>query len=370
MEEVRLFRKNALGIGTWRVYHLPISSRAQGTVIIAHASVEGGSEITHSDPVYVNQSGRTIEQQIELEMRARISRQMDKGYKATRDEALLGATNQMGLVNPMLAQKVTDVRLTQSMLEYAYVQPKFDGHRCLITKLNGDMLAYSRRGKAITTIGHILEDAYNWMQDGDTLDGELYVHGQSLQAISSLIKRDQAGSRALNYHWYDIVDPRRVFHERWKIVCDLYSNSHNPQIKLVPTVPVTRMAEVYELFKFHRGQGYEGSMLRISTAGYETAKRSAQLLKVKERHDCEVTVIGMRASTQGWAILRCAMPSDGDQFFGPQFDISAPGSVAEKTEVLKNEIKYIGRKLTIEYANLTADGLPFHAVATRWHEEI
>lgn len=364
MDEVRMYRKNALGLGTWRIYHLPISSKTQGTVIIAHASVEGGSEITHNDPVYVNASGRTIEQQIELEMRARISRQMDKGYKLDRDEALKGATNQMGLVNPMLAQKVTDVRITQSMLDKAHVQPKFDGHRCLITKLKGDMLAYSRRGKAITTIGHILEDAYNWMQDGDTLDGELYVHGQSLQSISSLIKRDQAGSRALCYHWYDIVDPKRVFHDRWNVVQELHANSKHPQIKLVPTQRVTKMAEVYATFQAHRAQGYEGTMLRVSTAGYETAKRSAQLLKVKERHDCEVTVIGMRASTQGWAILRAKMDT------GQEFDISAPGSVAEKTEVLKNETKYIGKRLTIEYANLTAEGLPFHAVATRWHEEI
>lgn len=364
MDEVRLFRKNALGMGTWRVYHLPISSKTQGTVIIAHASVEGGSEITHSDPVHVNQSGRNIQQQIDLEMQARISRQMDKGYKTTREEALKGATNQMGLVNPMLAQKITDVRITQSMLERAYVQPKFDGHRCLITKLNGDMLAYSRRGKAITTIAHILEDAYNWMQDGDTLDGELYVHGQSLQAISSLIKRDQAGSRALCYHWYDIVDPKRVFHDRWNVVKDLHANSQHPQIVLVPTQQVTKMADVYSIFKLHRTQGYEGTMLRVSTAGYETAKRSAQLLKVKERHDCEVTVIGMRGSTQGWAILRAKMDA------GPEFDISAPGSVVEKTLVLNNEATYIGRKLTIEYANLTAEGLPFHAVATRWHEEL
>ena len=364
MDEVKMYRKNALGLGTWRVYHLPITSKAQGTVIIAHASVEGGSEITHSDPVFVNNSGRNIEQQIALEMRSRISRQMDKGYKLDRDEALKGATNQMGLVNPMLAQKITDVRITQSMLQYAYVQPKFDGHRCLITKLNGDMLAYSRRGKAITTVGHILEDAYKWMQDGDTLDGELYVHGQSLQAISSLIKRDQAGSRALCYHWYDLVDPKRVFHDRWTVVQELHANSTNPQIKLVETVRVDKMAQVYHLFQMHRSQGYEGSMLQVSTAGYETAKRSAQLLKVKERHDCEVTVISMRGSTQGWAILRAKMDS------GQEFDISAPGSVAEKTEVLMNESKYIGRKLTIEYANLTAEGIPFHAVATRWHEEL
>jgi hypothetical protein len=45
--------------------------------------------------------------------------------------------------------------------------------------------------------------------------------------------------------------------------------------------------------------------------------------------------------------------------------------VPEKTEVLANyESKYHDRRLTIEYANLTADGIPFHAVAMRWYEEL
>jgi len=31
---------------------------------------------------------------------------------------------------------------------------------------------------------------------------------------------------------------------------------------------------------------------------------------------------------------------------------------------------YIGKRLTIEYAGLTADKIPFHAVATRWMEDL
>jgi len=364
MQEIKLFRKNSLGIGTWRVWMIPTHTATGATIMIAHSITEGGTEIMHSDEVRVNNSGRNILQQVELEMRSRVSRQLDKGYKRTREEALAGSTNQLGLINPMLAQKIQDVRITQGMMNTAYVQNKYDGHRCLITRQGGDMLAYSRKGKPIETIPHILEDAMRWMQDGDTLDGELYIHGAALQTISSLIKRNQPDSRKLHYHWYDLADRTRTFHDRYQVMRDLYANVNTPQLVLVPTQRVTRMSEVYEHFKKARADGYEGSMLRLSTHGYQDAKRSDQLVKVKERHDCEVTILGARPSAAGWAILQ--VKTD----WGVTFDISAPGDVAQKTEMLVNIDKYVSKRLTIEYAMLTADQVPFHAVAIRLREDI
>jgi hypothetical protein len=55
---------------------------------------------------------------------------------------------------------------------------------------------------------------------------------------------------------------------------------------------------------------------------------------------------------------------------GKQFNISAPGDFSAKYEVMKNKDKYIGRDLTIEYSHLTAEGIPFHAVALRWREDL
>ena len=367
MHVTHLWRRNAFGIGTWQVYSMAVSA-TKARIIIKHASSEGGTDITHVDDVTVNKSGRGIDQQVNLEIQARISRQLDKGYKATREEALLGSTNQLGLTNPMLAQKLVDVTLSAEHFAEgnAFVQPKYDGHRCLITRINGEMLAYTRRGKEITTIGHILSECYRWMQDGDTIDGELYIHGQPLQAISSLIKRNQAGSRALTFRWYDIVDHKVGFNERYNLMVDLYANvTDTDHIGLCPTGTVTSMDQAYAFFRKCRERGYEGAMLRLSGRGYEANKRSSQLLKIKERHDSEVNVIGCTASARGWAVLRVTTD------WGTEFDVAAPGSVAEKTEVLTNfEAKYLGRRLTVEYAGLTTDKIPFHCVATRWHEEL
>jgi DNA ligase-1 len=352
---IKLWRKNQYGLGTWRIW-------ADGDMVhYAHAITEGGQEVIHSQKIELNNSGRTLEQQSMLEMKSRISRQMDKGYKATRAEAEAGATNQLGLRNPMLAQPLEKVKLYGSI--NGYVQRKYDGHRCLITKTGGEILAYTRRGKVIDSIPHILNDVVKWLPDGYTLDGELYIHGVGLQGISSFIKRVQHGSSRLCYHWYDIVtnDP---FGERLREMRDLAGHIGNNCIQPVETLAVERMADVYEYFRQFRSEGYEGAMLRRDLRGYEDSRRSDQLIKVKERADCEVTVLGIRPSKDGWAI--CQVRTDWDTVF----DISAPGSVPEKTRVLHQSDKYLGRRLTIEYAGLTADKIPFHAVAIRWRDDL
>lgn len=327
----------------------------------AHAVTEGGVEQCHQEKICLNQSGRSLAEQTELEFKSRLSRYLDKGYKTSRSEALQGATNQLGLVNPMLAQPFERVQLSEDLV--GYVQRKYDGHRCLITKQGGEVIAYTRRGKLIETINPILEDVAEWLPEGYTLDGELYVKGYPLQAISSFIKRAQPMSEQLTYHNYDLVSGEK-FTDRWRELQQLHQHTQTPRIKLVPTVHVTSLQSVYELFKTFRSAGYEGAMLRRSLRGYEDSKRSDQLIKVKERADMEVVVLDVIPSKDGWGICVCRTVT------GKIFNISAPGTVLEKTSVLQNKELYIGRLLTIEYANLTAEGIPFHAVALRWRDDV
>lgn len=354
---IQLWRKNSIGIGTWKIW------ADENIIYYASAVVEGGAETVHSKVVRLNMSGRTIGEQVALEMESRISRMKDKGYKYSRQEALQGATNQLGLINPMLAVALNKV----SRIDWVncYAQPKFDGHRCLITRQQDSVFAYTRRGKIIDNCKHIIAAVAEWLPEGWTMDGELYIHDRPLQEISSIIKRaDHPMMEYLCFHWYDL-HLRETFDKRWDTIRRLHEQYvTDERLKLVETVPVGSLEQLQEYFVDCQLNGYEGAMLRRSIRGYEPNKRTDQLIKVKEREDCEVTVIGVTPSKDNWAILKVRLDS------GKEFDISAPGSIPEKKEVLNNFSQYIGKRLTIEYAGLTKDGIPFHAVAMRWRDDL
>ena len=87
-------------------------------------------------------------------------------------------------------------------------------------------------------------------------------------------------------------------------------------------------------------------------------------MKIKEFEDEEFVVIGVKPSKTGWAVCTCRTAA------GREFDCSAPGSHAEKRAVLERSDEYIGRKLTIEFAHWTDDGIPFQPTAVRWFDSI
>jgi DNA ligase-1 len=283
---------------------------------------------------------------------------LDKGYKYSIEEALASSGNQLGFLRPMLAQsikKVTAVNYKQAVL-----QKKLDGHRCLITKDEGKVIAYSRQGKIIDTITHITDQLQDILEEGETIDGELYCHGQLLQTIASWVKRKQPNTVSLTYAVYDCIDDAPYI-ERHRYLQDKLKGLY--RVVVLPYILYENSEQMQAYLSKVRGQGFEGLMLRLHGYGYESGKRSASLIKVKVFEDTEVNVIGVIPSSEGWAIC-VAM------YNGKQFNISAPGDFSAKYEVMKNKDKYIGRDLTIEYSHLTAEGIPFHAVALRWREDL
>lgn len=352
----KFYRRTSFGISVWETWYL-------GNIIYySHAVSEHGIATVNTEDVQTNQSGRPLVAQIELQMRSRLSKMLDKGYKPSREEAMLGSTNQLGLYNPMLALPINQARV--GSFDQAHVQIKYDGHRCLITRHEGKLIAYTRKGKLIHTIPHILKPLEGVVQEGMTLDGELYVHGRSLQSISSLIKREQEDSRELCYHAYDMIEDMS-FSDRLIALQNLLQKVENEQLFCAPTTRITDLSQAYRLFRDFRVLGHEGAMLRLDLRGYEDSKRSDQLLKIKERHDEDFTVVDIKPGKHDIGILILKLNDRPGTF-----DCTAPGSVPTKQSILANKPAYIGRKVMVLFANKTADGIPFHGVADRFLEEV
>jgi len=316
-----------------------------------HHGVMGGSIQTKIEFVEEGKAGRTLDEQILSRMASRISKKRDMGYCNSIEKARENINlNSINMVKPMLAQKEIQVPK-----EFA-LQYKYDGNRCLITKQNGKVFAYSRNGKLINSIDHIIDSASH-IPEGAILDGELYKHGVPLQTLRSWISRKQAESEGLEYMCYDIVSPLGYL-GRYKSLLRLGLEG---SITLARTLFLDETSLALEGLNSRlldaRKEGYEGLMIRDVKTPYEAGKRSKSLIKIKHFEDDEFRVINILRSSDDWGILVCETKT------GKLFKVSAPGDINFKKHVLENKYDFIGKDVTVEYANLTKDGIPFHPIA-------
>jgi len=337
---------NKKQLRVWSIYN------DEYTIIIKHGLVQGAMQ-TVEEPILIGKGSRTVQQQIESRMNSRISKQKAKGYRGTILEAkAFAGKNELNTFKPMLAQQFNKQKSVDTT--GAVLQRKLDGNRMLVTRTNGDIIAYTRNGKVIRTLGHIL-DQMEWLEEGQTVDGEVYKHGMALKDIRGGVAKKQASTLELNYHIYDVVEPRS-FKDRFVI------NAPNDTSNLVvePWWAVVSKGSTKQLFDTVRKQGYEGLMMRLDEYGYQPGKRSKSLLKIKYRYDAEYEVIDIIPGKNNQAILIMRLPN-GETVKGV-----TPGTKKEKEFVMDNADHYIGKLCTCSFAYLTEFGIPFHLTCDNW----
>lgn len=349
--KIELFKSTPNGIRYWSVE----ADYDMGTIEIVHGKYKGSLQ-TKDEYVEENQSGRDIEEQIDLKMNSRASSKMDLGYRHTIEEAKKAeGQNTLGYHRPMLAYRIDRVRKVD--YDNVYLQMKYDGHRCMVTSTIDGLIAYSRNGKRITTINHILEDIH--LPVGCTIDGELYCHGVPLQTITSWAKKQQVNTLKLDYIVYDVVQ-EVGYKERFHFISNLLLGN---KAMVAPTDKHILADKLAMHLENARAFGYEGLILRDLNTPYEVGKRSQGLIKVKQFMDGEFEVVDILSSVEGWARLVCKINND-------TFMVSAPGTIHQKTQVLRRKDEFIGEYVTVSFANYTIKGLPFHPIAERWRQTL
>jgi DNA ligase-1 len=284
----------------------------------------------------------TPTQQAVLEANAKIETKMSTGYFETIEEA----ENSI-VILPMLAK---DYKKEFKKVNFpCFVQPKLDGMRALYNK--GKFI--SRKGKDIDTMGHIVDDIM--FSTSQWLDGELYAHGKSFQENMKLIKKYREGeSEKVQFHVYDIISDE-PFDVRYPTLRNIVE--HYDTVKLVPT----HMVQDEEgLKKFHTkfiSEGYEGTIVRHSNAGYGINKRDSQLLKYKDFIDEVYEVVDVVPSDKNpnQGVIHCTI---GGGYTNVTFGCGMRFSHKEREEILTNRYDYIGQMAEIRFFEYTDDGLP------------
>ena len=246
----------------------------------------------------------------------------------------------------------------------AFIQPKLDGVRCLFS-IKG---AFSRAGNQFMNVDHIEQALKPFFAKNPTavLDGELYNHGlkDDFEKIISLVKKRKPtdedrleAAELVQYHVYDVAS----------MIIGGYGTRLNylnsDVFRGFTTWPImqvdTQVAHDFDdATRFHAKNlklGYEGSIYR-SWSGKYKGTRSWDLMKFKDFHDAEATIVGYeigkgkREGTLGKFIMQ---DHEGVEFGCP------PGkgyNYQDLTNMLNNIHDYIGQWATFTYFERTKAG--------------
>src|SRR5690606_10526073 len=144
------------------------------------------------------------------------------------------------------------------------------------------------------TLPHITGALAEVMEDGETWDGELYIHGVPFQKITSWVKRAEADSLRVQYDVYDAI-AEGSFADRYHrgLVSLTAGESGHDCHRGVDARLIGTHDQIRELHDEYVQQGYEGAMVRHNGCPYKEGYRSRDLLKVKAFEECDFEVVGV-----------------------------------------------------------------------------
>lgn len=319
---------------------------------------------------------------------------------------------------PMLAKKYNEEK--KHVVWPAITQPKLDGVRCLAflnvnpKKVNRKKISYknvilaTRQRKEFQGFDHIrrillepLIVMFNESGHSLYLDGEFYKHGKALQDISGEVRNIEKNSKvtkdSVKYWVFDCFYPTElttITKDRLDLLEDFFmvfettsvdwtgsklpdsiQKSGKEMVCMVPHERVNDEKELMEQYKMWLSKDYEGLMYRNPNSPYlahptktGTFLRSKGLLKLKMRYSDEFELVGFTEGTKGrdkGAIMWICQTKDGKK----TFHATPKNTTLKKRYAMFKKItedgdfdkKYKGRMMTIEYEDLSKDGVPLRA---------
>ncbi len=284
-------------------------------------------------------------QQCLSEAQSKWNKQVDKGYTPDLPTKKL--------LRPMLAHRYD--KHGKKMEFPCLAQPKLDGIRCLGFR---DRIE-SRLGKPFKTLPHIKKAVREQLKGTGikAFDGELYLHGELFQDLTKAIKRDTAieASEDIEFHIYDYVCEKGTFVERWGKIHEL--GLEWPLVP-VPTIVIESPSEIAGTHEGFLDQGYEGMMLRNKAGLYKIDGRSFDLQKVKAFMDEEFEIVDVTENENrpGTPTFVCKI---GDDTFRTQ----PQGSNDYRASLWQDRKNLLGKRVTVEFFEYTAAGIPRFPVA-------
>ena len=346
--------------GKVRYWSVSVDEEGDRVYVTKRFGLNGGKEtVTRTEIKSGKNVGKKNEtskiQQARLEANSLIKKQMDAGYVQSIEEL-----ESRVLILPMLAN--TWDTMSRHIREPFYIQPKLDGVRMMVGRYLGKLVMVSRTGKPILHMEHIAQEL-EWLTEGVFLDGESYNHDITFEEITGMCRTTLESSASdkpldkIQFHVFDTFDLSHMddtFEQRLNKLKTFFKRKMN-NVKKVPTVAVERKETIHEWHSEFVQAGYEGIMVRDVKGKYLLSDRSNHLLKLKTFETEEYKIIGAeeaRGRDIGTVVWVCQTPN------GQNFSVRPRGTIDQRRNWLADKDAHLGKMLTVQYQNLTPDGIP------------
>ena len=282
----------------------------------------------------------TAEQQAILEAQSKFAKKVKSGYS---QELTSTPTVQ-------LPQKVKTYQDNKHLVSYpCYATPKYNGLNGTYWLLPDKTLKLtSRGGDELPPIPHLEPTILKMMEHFKTtcINGELYISGESLQNITSAVKKPKELSKSLVFIPFELP-----------LVSAPYKDKVSLLIKYIPIVHITREEMLEEFYTVTVEAGYEGIVIYNTDSIYQFNQRSSTVLKYKPVADAEYKILSYSTDRNGHPVFTCETQD------GKQFKVKPKGTDEERKQIIANfDSQYKNNYYKIEHEMLSDSGIPLKGV--------
>ena len=249
-----------------------------------------------------------------------------------------------------LPQKVKTYQDNKHLVSYpCYATPKYNGLNGTYWLLPDKTLKLtSRGGDELPPIPHLEPTILKMMEHFKTtcINGELYISGESLQNITSAVKKPKELSKSLVFIPFELP-----------LVSAPYKDKVSLLIKYIPIVHITREEMLEEFFTVTVEAGYEGVVIYNIDSIYQFNQRSSTVLKYKPVADAEYKILSYTTDRNGHPVFTC------ETHDGKQFKVKPKGTDEERKQIITNfDSQYKNNYYKIEYEMLSDSGIPLKGI--------
>lgn len=334
-----------------------------GDTITVEQGQVGGATQTYPTTCEGKNIGRANEsspaEQALSEAQSKWAKQVKKGYvEDTYGESCI-----------KLPMRVSNYFGSESKVVFpCSVSPKLNGVNAEARLLpDGSIILLSRGGEEYTLPEHWYDELLQTFEvlETDSLNGEVYKHGEWLQDITGAMKKPNALTKQLEFHIFDLPTKGGDWFNRGD--CIEFIDSELAYVKQVETVSALDHRDLREYHKECVDLGYEGIIIRNDKGLYEYNTRSNDVFKMKIPLCSEFKMVDFKIDKYCHPVFQCE--SKGGLFW-----VKPKGTDAHRKAVLSEAEKWIGKYLTVEFESYSKGGKPTKPVGIykregEWNEE-